>query len=245
MSRLKRLSLLVAGALLVSFAAALAFTRAGPQEPRDEVALFGTIPIYWGEAADMQATLRGEAELHWAREVLERSYDLTPVDTLDAEGLAGKRYLLLAQPRALSGSENVALDVWVREGGRVLLFADPLYTGHSEFGIGDRRRPQDVALLSPILARWGLALHFDDTANDALHQRDTPYGSLPIEYAGTLRSAPSEHADAECAFKAEALIADCSVGQGRALIVADATLLAEPDGEEALMAMAGQAFSAD
>ena len=69
--------------------------------------------------------------------------------------------LLLAQPRALSGPENVALDAWVRGGGHLLLFADPMMTGESRFGIGDRQRPQDVILLSPILNRWCRDPQFD------------------------------------------------------------------------------------
>ena len=51
----------------------------------------------------------------------------------------------------------------MRGGGRVLLFADPMLTRHSAFALGDRRRPQDVVLLSPILARWRLELQFDES----------------------------------------------------------------------------------
>src|SRR5688500_18207995 len=127
-----------------------------------ELGLMGTIPIYWGEAGDFGEVLAGSGNAHWARARLETDYQLSPLDTLDEDSLAGIDLLLLAQPRALSPAENVALDAWVRGGGRLLLFADPMLTGESRFAIGDRRRPQDVILLSPILDHWGLAVAFDD-----------------------------------------------------------------------------------
>ena len=74
---------------------------------------------------------------------------------------------MMIQPRPLSPQENVALDNWVAAGGRLLLFADPALTEDSAFAIGDRRRPQDVVLLSPILARWGLELELTRTSRSA------------------------------------------------------------------------------
>lgn len=62
--------------------------------------------------------------------------------------------------------ENVALDDWVRAGGARALFADPLLTFNSRFSIGDRRRPQDVATLSPILTRSARLERDEDAAPD-------------------------------------------------------------------------------
>ena len=187
-----------------------------------QMALMGTIPIYWGEAAGIDEMLSGAAEQHWARQVLERDFTLAPLDYLDAEALAGHDYLLLAQPRGLTGEENVALDAWVRAGGNLLLFADPLITAESRFPLGDRRRPQDTILLSPILARWGLDLQFDAAQSPDLQMREFAGFPLPVQMSG--RFAPLM-ADAPCTLEAEGVVAWCRIGSGYALIVADAAVI--------------------
>jgi hypothetical protein len=121
---------------------------------------------------------------HWARPVLEQRFRLVPLDYLSADALAPHDTLLLAQPRALSAEENVALDGWVRGGGSLLLFADPMMTGESRFNLGDRRRPQDVALLSPILTHWDLELVFDDSQAAGLRFLGGNGPQLPVNLAG-------------------------------------------------------------
>ena len=187
-----------------------------------QMALMGTIPIYWGEAAGIDEMLSGAAEPHWARQVLERDFTLAPLDYLDAEALAGHDYLLLAQPRGLTGEENVALDAWVRAGGNLLLFADPLITAESRFPLGDRRRPQDTVLLSPILTRWGLDLQFDGAQDTDLQMREFAGFPLPVQMAGRL--APLMPG-AACTLEAEGVVAWCRIGSGHALIVADAAVI--------------------
>src|SRR5690606_29898876 len=190
-------------------------------EGNPEIGLMGTIPIYWGEAGDFGEVMAGDSAAHWARPRLEAHFRLRPIDSLAGPGLAGLDYLLLAQPRALSPAENVALDSWVRDGGRLLLFADPMLTGESRFAIGDRRRPQDVIMLSPILAHWGLGLEFDDARSDDRPVVPTSGTPIPVNRAGTL---VGREGDADCRIDAE-ILAECSIGRGRALILADAALL--------------------
>jgi len=112
----------------------------------------------------------------------------------------------------------------VRGGGRLLLFADPLLTEHSRFAIGDRRRPQDVVLISPILRRWGLVLSFDEDQED--EPRTAALGEVPltVRLTGQLALA-TPGAPSECALAAGGLVAECTIGKGRAVIVADAAVL--------------------
>jgi len=219
------------------FAGLLAFATpvAAQDLPRDppaqnDLAIMGTIPVYWGERGEMADLLAGHSGGHWARPVIEQNWRLRPLDYLSAEALSGYRRLLLAQPRGLSAEENVALDAWVRGGGQVLLFADPLMTGHSRYAIGDRRRPQDVALLSPILAHWGLELHFDEAQPEGIRisaqTGDRVPPAIPVKLAGTISLTSG---DSVCALLADGVIADCTVGAGRATIIADAALF---DAEE-------------
>lgn len=187
--------------------------------------LFTTLPILWNESEDVAGLLRGDSPPHWALAELRGQGELRPVDSLAGEGgaspLSGLGLLIMAQPRPLSPQENVSLDDWVRDGGRVLLFADPLLTEDSAFGIGDKRRPQDVALLSPILARWGLTLNYDE--DQPLGERMIALGaaSLPVNLAGHFIVAPGRD---ECALTNEGLVARCKLGEGEVLAVADAAL---------------------
>ncbi len=241
-------------ALAILAAGIAVWASASNSAGREKLGLFSTLPIYWGEVGGMEDMLSGAADPHWVRDALEGEYSLVPLDALletgDDDGAMNKFDLLvMAQPRALSASENVALDNWVRAGGRVLIFADPMLTRHSRFSIGDRRRSQDVVLLSPILRRWGLELQVD--GDDELGERLVEFGqtALPVNLAGTF--VPHLSADStlsECRFIAGGLLVDCAIGEGRALIVADAAVLEDHVGEddpvrrEALRMLTGRAF---
>jgi len=214
------------------------------EDARPELALMGTIPLYWGETDGFGELLSGESDAHWARARLEDDYRLRPLDSLDGASLEGVGYLLLAQPRALTPAENVALDAWVRRGGRLLLFADPLMTGESRYAIGDRRRPQDVILLSPILAHWGLELEFDEEQRDGPLLIRTSEVPLPVELTGSLALRSGE---ANCVHLGPKVLAECTIGRGRALILADAALLdlhqPDPAAPKAFDWLVGEAFA--
>lgn len=197
---------------------------------RPALGLFTTLPIYWGDAAQLSDLLAEDRQAHWARGALEQDHVLQPLDILapgeKGSGLSRLHYLLMAQPRALSASENVALDGWVRGGGRLLLFADPMLTEESPFPLGDKRRPHDVALLSPILAHWGLQLQFDEQQQGGIHTVSAFGAQLPVELRGRFVADPAMAAgDAPCILLADGLAAQCSIGRGKALIIADAALL--------------------
>ena len=210
------LSLLVAGALAWALAD-------GPSDKRP-LGLFTSLPIVWNESGSIEETLDGAGEPHWVRGALEVDHRIEPLDTLDGPELKQLDRLVLAQPRPLAPAENVALDDWVRGGGRLLLFADPMLTEHSRFTYGDRRRPQDVVLISPILRRWGLELSFDEEQNDAPRSAALGDASIPVRLAGELALA-TPGAPASCALMAGGLVAECVIGKGRAVILADAAVL--------------------
>lgn len=217
--------------------------RAENTEPaeRPALGLMGTIPIYWGEGGRFGDVLDGQGAGHWARAQLERRYALEPLDVLTPVALAGVDYLLLAQPRVLSAAENVALDDWVRQGGQLLLFADPMLTGHTRFAIGDRRRPQDVALLSPILAHWGLTMAFDAEEAEGFVLVEE---AIPVNRAGHFALADG---DASCALAMQGVLARCRIGRGRATILADAALLdlyePHPSAAAALDSLLAESFA--
>jgi len=204
--------------------AALAALR-GEARARPALLVFTTLPIYWNEAAEVSQMLR-PGEPPWVRRELEQRHRLVPVDALDAAALSEARTMVMAQPRPLAPAENVVLDDWVAAGGRLLLFADPMLTADSQFPVGDRRRPQAVVLLSPILARWGLRLEFDEAQPSGM--RIVGLGDaagLPVELAGRFAAVPGGRGDARCAIAGDGVIARCRVGRGGVTAIADAALL--------------------
>jgi hypothetical protein len=192
--------------------------------------LYTSLPILWGESEDIRGFLGEKQDGHWARDLLQ-SGSLTALDSLaGAEGklpLSRDHVLVLAQPRPLTPQENVALDDWVRSGGHVLLFVDPVLTVHSIFALGDARRPQDVAMLSPILGRWGLLLEFDERQEPGERLVRLSEGTVPVNLAGRFRAKEGHGGTALCAIEAAGLMADCRIGAGRVVALADAALLDE------------------
>jgi hypothetical protein len=218
---------------------------AAASEAQPQLGLMGTIPIYWGEAAQFEDHINGAGEAHWARGQLEEQFELLPLATLNEASLAPLGYLLLAQPRALTPEENVALDGWVRGGGRLLLFADPMMTGHSRFALGDPRRPQDVTLLSPLLTHWNLPLFFDDAQPGEPRMVEVDDVAIPVRLAG--RFVPKDEGEG-CVFAAEDVLARCRIGEGKVLVLADAAMLdlhEAPDGAPAALAWLCQQLFGD
>lgn len=212
--------------LLLCLGAWFAAPDHSPQ--RAETGLFTSLPILWGEATSPTEQL-ALARPHWAAAAIAAGGRIRPLDLLvkpdGSSMLGGLTDLVIAQPRALTPLENVALDQWVRGGGHLLLFADPALTANSRFALGDPRRPQDVALLSPILHRWGLELQFDDSQLSS--EREQPWAGIevPVELAGRFAIVDP----AACRGEGDGLIARCRIGRGQVVAVADAAVLDRND----------------
>lgn len=228
------------GPVVAALAAAALLTGCGNAGSRESRANAGTpvviglvtsLPIFWREAQDPGELLANNAPPHWALDVLRERGSVRPLDTLAAADgrlpLARSAILLLAQPYPLSPRENVALDDWVRGGGRVLLFADPMLTRESGYALGDRRRQQDIVLLSPILARWGLDLQFDDSQPAGEWQAELAGEAIPVNLPGRFARVPGSR---DCSLEAAGLLADCRIGRGHVVALADAAVLEDSPG---------------
>lgn len=199
--------------------------------------LLTSLPILWS-GGDAFATLAsGEgSSAHWMVPAVEQDYALEPLDSLTEQSLAGVDVLVLAQPRILTPQENVVLDEWVRSGGHVLVFADPQLVGESDYPLGDPRRPLDSVLLSPILERWGLAL-VQDLDREAVRTVALGDADMAVAAPGEFEALPGKRAS--CSVALERLLADCVIGEGRAVLLADATLVEDPVGGEGSPAALG------
>lgn len=212
--------------VLLALWAAFALHGCG-QAPAEkpELALMTSLPIYWQESDDPRELLNSDSDSqHPFRIELEGRFRLTPVDDLQV-ALKGQQRLLLIQPRGLAPAELVALDEWVRAGGQLLLFADPLLVTESRYPLGDPRRPPAVTQITPLLKHWGLDLVLDESQPAALHPFPVAAGAV----LGTIMKGqfvagenPGADAIATCQIEPAGLMAACRIGKGQALLIADA-----------------------
>lgn len=214
---------LVAAFAVLLLCAGFVATRPVDSGPKPPLALMTTLPLQWSEGG-VEADLAKDAVPHPAFTRLSAHYDITSIDDLDAWAPRPRQMLLLAQPRAFAPRELVRLDKWLRQGGRVMILADPALQWGSLYPLGDKRRPLFTSMLSPLFAYWGvelvLPLEVEVPASmrkiGVFHFRTvTPGEWLPKESAAKNR----------CAILAKGLLADCRVGRGRAVLVADADFL--------------------
>ncbi len=196
--------------------------------PERDLAMMTSLPLIWGEAGNIETILSGEVKPHLFYKALQRTYNVTALDSLDSGILDRKNpdILLLAQNRPLAPSELVALDDWIRAGGRALILADPLLKMDSRYPLGDKRRPEAVSLMSPLFNRWGLNFTFDDTKDAGLHIMEA--GDLRVRtysIGGFSRISKQDANIAECAPAELKLMARCRIGKGKAILIADADML--------------------
>ena len=225
------------GAALIAAALALMSCReATPakssDQPRPELHLLTALPLIWGEQFGLDQP-RAPVIAH-----LERAYRIAPIDLpsqLPEGGL-----LLAAQPRALPAEELVALDSWVRRGGRLMLFADPMLEWPSERMVGDPLRAPVAFPDTGLLHHWGLQLDAPDERGPRQGELDdfpiltaspgrlaaTELGPAGVELAGrAVLAAPPGRQRRGCTIDAGGLAARCGIGKGVAVIIADADFL--------------------
>jgi len=201
----------VRAALLIALALATACTRDHKQlEPAEKptLLLLTSLPLVFGEGFSLEG---GSPALA----ALRQRYDVVPISVTSRPELQKGQLLLMAQPLAQTPENLVALDDWVRGGGRLMLLADPLLEWPSERPLTDPLRPPPMFMDTGLLQHWGLRL-------DAPNQR----GPQTRELGGhTVLTASPGALVGSCQIGTDRLMAQCEVGKGRATIVADADFL--------------------
>lgn len=184
---------------------------------RQPLAVVTALPLFWSEAATSPA-MQSEAPIIT---VLRTRFDVRPIDDVHAATLTPFNRLLLAQPRALAPQALVAIDMWVRAGGHIVILADPLLRWPSDLPLGDRRRAPLTSLLDPLLTHWGLTLE-PSTGPAAGQERHRLVAGRLLALAGSSRFSTTNGRCEE--WPAESAM-HCTVGKGTALLIADADLL--------------------
>jgi hypothetical protein len=179
-----------------------------PPAERPTLLLLTSLPLMFGETFSVNG---GSPTLS----ALESRYRVVPISVTDHADLARGRLLLMAHPLAQPAEDLVALDGWVRGGGRVLLLADPALEWPSLRPLGDPLRPPPMFMDTGLLGHWGLRLN----APDERGPQARTLGGLSIETVSPGRLSGT------CRIEAEGLVADCRLGRGRAIVIADADFL--------------------
>lgn len=174
----------------------------------------------------MESVLSGGSEPAPIYRYWQGQYDIEAVDSLENLARENPDIVVLAQPRAMDPADLTDLDAWVRAGGAVIILTDPDLVWPSELPLGDPRRPLANGFLSPLLGYWGLelvAVAEDKAKIVDLHIGDYSFATKGMGKLEIITGkAPPE---VRCKLSAADFIAQCSVGQGQAMIVADADFL--------------------
>jgi hypothetical protein len=214
-ARLLTIGLLV---LLLIGAAALALVRperpfdVSPRAGKPPLMLLTTLPLMFPE--DFSLEEGGSMALS----ALETRYRVVPIGTTDSLSLRGGRLVFMAHALAQPPGSLVELDEWVRQGGRLLLLADPKLDWPSNLPLGDKLRPPPSFADTGLLAHWGLKLIKSEIAGPI----STKIGPDRFVFSsvGELQNAGSN-----CALEAKGIIARCRIGRGRVTVIADADWL--------------------
>ncbi|MBL0020838.1 MAG: hypothetical protein IPP23_00075 [Sphingomonadales bacterium] len=121
------------------------------------VYLMSTLPLKWGEG-DVKDVAQGVSDPALFYSALVERYLIKDADGLDKIEASPDGMLIMVQPRLLAPSENVALDKWVRGGGRLVLFADPAFAVGKPFSIGRFTAAFVHVIAKPLARSLGCAI---------------------------------------------------------------------------------------
>ena len=179
------------------------------EHDRPALMLVTSLPLAFSEEFSLEA---GSSR---AFDRLDEHYRVLPIGTTDERSLRQANLLLMAHPLAQPAEDLVALDGWVRSGGRLLLLADPMLEWPSIRPLGDRLRPPPGFADTGLLAHWGLGL--SPPAKRGAAWRELGDRRVLARSPGVIEGA--------CDIGPGGFYARCRIGRGRVTIVADADFI--------------------
>ncbi|MCM8557577.1 hypothetical protein [Sphingomicrobium sediminis] len=213
-------------ALLLGGARLLAFLDTLDDEPMpdveivavdtaEELLLLSSLPVAFSGGGDLLDTGSPLMSL------LQSEYRVETIAVADQASLEGHDLILMAHPAAQPAEALVDFDNWVRAGGKVVLLADPRLEYESGQPLGAPLAPPPFFADTGLLGRWGVRL----TGPEALGAFAVPVGERLVYARAPGRFAVED--GGRCSLEAEGFIALCDVGEGQALLVADADFVME------------------
>jgi hypothetical protein len=182
-----------------------------------------SLPLRWSASADIAAMIAEGTKDDPALARLTAAGPVSLVDSLVDHGPPPGGTLLIAHPRALAPQELVAIDAFVRGGGRAVVLADALSGWPARHPLGDPRNAPITSLLTPLLEHWGVTLAAAPAGESEALPVAVDGARLRLFSAGRFDRLPSQ-----CDSYADHRVARCQIGQGEVWLVGDADLLFAP-----------------
>lgn len=187
------------------------------------VTMLTGLPLRWSASPSIAAMIAEGTNDDPALVRLTATGPLSLVDSLADHVPPPGGTLLIAHPRALAPQELVAIDAFVRGGGRAVVFADALSGWPARHPLGDPRNAPVTSLLTPLLDHWGVTLGEAPAQEGKALPVDVDGAHLRLFSAGRLDRLPSA-----CRAFADRRAAWCRIGQGEVWLLGDADLLFAP-----------------
>lgn len=181
------------------------------------------LPLRWSGGNDLAAMIADGANEDPALARLEAAGPVSLVDSLVDHVPPHGGALLLAHPRGLAPQELVAIDAFVRGGGRAVVLADALSGWPVRHPLGDPRNPPVTSLLTPLLDHWGITLDAAPVGETQAQPVDVEGARLRLFSAGKFDRLPRG-----CRTYAGRRVAICRIDAGEVWLVGDADLLFAP-----------------
>jgi hypothetical protein len=188
-------------------------------KPRAPIQILTALPLFWGEG-EFGAVLQGGAGQSPLITALQKDGPVRAIDHVDASGLDQQSILFMIQPPALSPQELVAIDAFVRGGGRVVALADPELSWEQSAPTGSALRAPPQSLLTPLYEHWGLRLEGDKMGDAIVDTVIFGQGAGLLTPGRWTVNTPGQ--GGKCALSDDKRMADCAIGKGRAVLIADA-----------------------
>ena len=187
------------------------------------VTMLTGLPLRWSGGGGIAAMIAEGTNDDPALARLTAAGPVSLVDSLADHVPPPGGTLLLAHPRALAPQELVAINAFVRGGGRAVVLADALSGWPARHPLGDPRNPPVTSLLTPLLDHWGVTLAPAPGAEGAALAIDVDGARLRLFSAGRFDRLPPQ-----CQIFAGRRVARCPIGEGEVWLVGDDDLLFAP-----------------
>jgi hypothetical protein len=187
------------------------------------VTMLTGLPLRWSAGEGIAAMIAEGTNDDPALARLMAAGPVSLVDSLTDHVPPPGGTLLIAHPRALAPQELVAIDAFVRGGGRAVVLADALSGWPGRHPLGDPRNPPVTSLLTPLLDHWGVVLAGASTGDEEPLAVDIDGSRLRMFSAGRF-----VRLSRECRAFAGHRILRCRIGAGEAWLVGDADLIFAP-----------------
>lgn len=181
------------------------------------------LPLRWSGEGDMAAMIAAGMRDDPALARIEAAGPVLLVDSLVDHVPPPGGALLVAHPRALAPRELVAIDAFVRGGGRAVVLADALSGWPARHPLGDPRNPPVTSLLTPLLDHWGVVL--GAVSADEIEPETADIDGIRLRLFSAGRFVRLSR---QCRAYAHHRILQCRIGRGEAWLVGDADLLFAP-----------------